>query len=270
MNNHIANKSIAYLILFLIFTGAPSDSFSADIDAQNTYNPSDKKPENINHWKQFNLTHKNKWKIIWNKKTGTPHRISGHNLTLPESATEKNIQKLATQILHKYQTLLQIDNHQLKFKNSSHIAAKNKQQKGTWHVTFQQHVNNIPVSGGSVRLAIQDNKLLSLSSDFYPGIKQHIQAALIDSEAKTFTCNAFESDYKKTCPEIAQATQMIEPVIQNNVIHYLPSWHITLSTTRLQKRLIAPENGDNRDEIVPVQFLYIIDATTGDIIKKPI
>src|SRR5262245_51490048 len=58
---------------------------------------------------RFNAAHGGKWTADWNPVTGTPHRISGSSIELPEAVTEKNVEALSRTVIEKYREVLKAD-----------------------------------------------------------------------------------------------------------------------------------------------------------------
>src|SRR5262245_20440858 len=60
-------------------------------------------------WERFLEASGPGWTFEWNGVTGTPHRISGHAIELPEAVTRDNAEALAKRVVGRYAALLLAD-----------------------------------------------------------------------------------------------------------------------------------------------------------------
>jgi Zn-dependent metalloprotease len=231
------------------------------------YNPSFLQKENRKNWQEFNATYDNRWYIEWNSNTGTPHRISGYHITIPDSLTKENISEISMKILITHQKLLQIVPDNLNLISAKFDAPKTKKSGyGTWYISYEQIYRGLSVYGGLVYLIIQNQKLTVMCSDFYPGIKVSPEPVISKERAAEIACR--EIGLNSIIPLSSQL--IIYPkIISRNVIHYFTAWQIEMPLVKISKQKSDQHPNDSvQGEIELAQWCYFIDAHSGEVLDR--
>ena len=237
----------------------------------NFYSPSTFTKKSIQTWQTFNAANKNRWNVEWNKNTGTPHLIYGHQIAIPESLRQETIEQITRQVLNKHKDLLQIDLNALVLSTAGYTAPKFAgRSSGTWRVYYHQQYRGIPVYGGSVRMIIRNNKVTSFGSDYYPGIEISPDPRITKEEAALIASNHAEA---KSPLKPLDSKLVIFPSALNGLVKYYLAWQITMPSTYLSKALVEgrktlPDTSAGKKQLIPVQWQYFIDAIEGGIIKR--
>lgn len=233
-----------------------------------SYNPSSVQEEKIKAWEQFNKNFAGKWKVEWNPITGTPHRISGNHIQVPEQITKENIEHVSRALLNEYKDLLQIDPDMLVMAKADFDSpANSKASRGTWYVYYIQKYRGLTVYGGSVRLVIRNQKVIVLASDYFPKINIFPKPKISDEEA--FRIAAQDMSGNVFLRPENEALVIFPSIIHEGILYRL-AWQITMPVTHIDSRLLEkhPSDKEMKSERIPVQWQYFIDARTGAIIER--
>jgi Zn-dependent metalloprotease len=254
------------VILFCLIWVSVS-GLQADESAKNIYRPSSIAQESIQTWQSFNEKYQNRWNIEWNKITGTPHRISGYYINIPETLTKENISAVSRNLLNTHQKMLQIQPGTLVLMNSKFDAPKVKKAGfGTWYLSYQQTYQGLPVYGGSVDLIIQNQKLTVMCSDFYPGIGVSAVPKISKEQA---AATAGQGLSKGTLIPISSQLIIFPKQIANDTVCYYTAWKLIMPVLHLPQRQIENHPAKTiKKGMIPVQWCFFIDAATGNIIER--
>src|SRR5512138_3318477 len=122
-------------------------------------------------WARFNDASGGKWRVSWNRVTGTPHRISGAALPVEEPVTAASVEAVSRRLIARHRALLQADPASLVLQKASLEHPQGTDAaRGNWYVSFRQVQRGVPVEGGGVRLVIRGKSLTALGSDVFPGV----------------------------------------------------------------------------------------------------
>src|SRR5438045_3410715 len=160
----------------------------------------------------FNRVHGNRWRVVWNAITGTPHRISGSyiEVTRPTKATAGRI---ALDFIRRNRDLLGVDPAALV------LAKADFNPRATWYVDFHQVYSGIPVEGGSVRVIIRGRRITSFGSDFFSGVNVPVQPTVSREQA---VAKAFRDLNVEGKP--ARVDLIVFPDLPTRPLRYHLSW----------------------------------------------
>lgn len=264
----LGNLICSLILILFVFAGCEKEP-----EPTAFYSPSLSAEQNLKNWKTFNKRYNDKWTVKWNKLTGTPHKISGHYISLPKSVDQENVGDLGLGVIRELREVLQVDTKQLElskadFEESRHTEAGT----GTWYVYFRQVYDGIPVEGGSVRLIIRNNRVTTLASDYFPGIKISPKPR-ITLQQTIDTINATRANGAKAKP--VSDRLIVYPKADASGIRYYLAWDLTMPVEMFPKELVngsgvlqGRETGKGLREEIPVQWRYLVDAHTGAVIDR--
>lgn len=269
------------LVLIIISLSGCSDNTDEESINQNELSHL----RNNDAWKRFTKEYGKAWKISWNQYTHTPHRISGHYIPIKETVTEQTIDTVALNFIKQQRQLLKVDPDALVLSKVDWDASPKKKHKdqGSAYVYFVQRYKKLPVVGGSVRLVFKGQKLISMASDFHPGINIKIDPK-ISKETASSLANQIIPLKKQLKPDAIEL--VVLPYIKKRKLEYFLSWQVTLPQIRLPRKYVVENLAgvsdrhqrsektklqkwrESLDVIVPVQWRLYIDAKNGTILKQ--
>jgi len=269
------------LVLIIISLLGCSDKTDEEIIKQNELSHF----KSNDTWKRFTKEYGKAWKISWNQYTHAPRRISGHYIPIKEKVTEQTIDTVARNFVRQQHQLLNIDPEALVLSKVDWDASPQKTHKdqGSAYVYFVQRYKKLPVVGGSVRLVFKGQKLISMGSDFHPGINIKTDPNISEETASSLANQIIPSE-KQLKPETIEL--VVLPYIKKRKLEYLLSWQVTLPQIRLPRKYVVEnitgvserhqrgektklqQQQESLDVIVPVQWRLYIDAENGTILKQ--
>src|SRR5438445_3431696 len=227
---------------------------------------------NSKAFETFNRAHGNRWQVEWNRVTGTPHRISGSYLPIETAISKETVQRAALDFIGQNRELLGADPATLLLgKLDFNPAAERTRGPGSWYVDFHQTYHGVPVEGGSVRVIIRGQRITSFGSDFFPGINVPWQPAVAREAAIEKARRDLGLQISKTPQKAIRADLIVFPDLRARALRYHLAWAI------LMPIIYGPNlEGDSPKrppeqkptDIVPIQFRYVIDAISGEIIDR--
>src|SRR6266849_6135934 len=227
---------------------------------------------NIKAFEAFNRAHGNNWQVEWNRVCETPDRISGSSLQNETPVSKETAQKVALDFIGQYHELLGADPASLVLgKADFNPRAARARGSGTWYVDFHQTYHAVPVEGGSVRVIIRGQRITSFGSDFFPGIRVPWQPAVSREAAIEKARRDLGLPISKVPEKPIRADLIVFPDLRASALRYHLAWTI------LMPIIYGPDlEGDSPKrpreqkptDIVPIQFRYVIDAISGEIIDR--
>ncbi len=138
---------------------------------QALFDPSAVRKQQLERWDEFNAAHGGRWRVVWNPRTGTPHRISGYHLELPVKQPAQSAaaaEKQARAFLGEQEELLQVGERDLAVVAIDRDAGQGQAGVASWYVSYRQTYQGLPVAGSSVRVAMRGRKLVAFGADAFP------------------------------------------------------------------------------------------------------
>lgn len=260
--NFMKRKFYGLLILALILA---CNSCIQKQKLVSEYDPSEFRKQNLLNWEKFNKQHNNKWKVVWDENSGTPHRISGYYIEYDQAITEENLKNISGDFLNKHSKLLQIDIKQLKLSKIDIEKIKTK-PSGNAFVYYKQYYKGIPVYGGNVRLIFHGKKLSVINSDYFPGIRTKTSPTLNEKKISEIAANSAASKDVKAPEKIRL---IIYPAPIEKKIKYHLAYEVIMPVIKVPGHRIEinPET-EKKDNLVPVKWKFFIDANTGIILDR--
>jgi Zn-dependent metalloprotease len=233
-----------------------------------TYDPAKYRDMQLKIWEGFTQKAGSDWRVVWNPVTGTPHRISGSYMKLPEAPTEKTIKQVAYELLKKHASLLQIDAASTELVRIDRDKSDQKRGPDSWYIYYRQRYQEVPVAGSSVRLILRGYKVVVLGSDYYPGIAVSTKPAVGKDKAV-----ALIRDDMRTKVKPVEMSLVVLPEALSGKIRYHLAWQVTMPVIHLPADLVDPDRSPGKKprkdfEVIPVQWRYYIDAHRLRIIKR--
>jgi Zn-dependent metalloprotease len=237
-------------------------------EQSSTYDPAKYRAEQLMIWEKFSQKAGGGWRVVWNPVTGTPHRISGSYMKLPEAPTEKTIKKVVYGLLEKHESLLQIDAASTELLKIDRDVSDQKLGPDSWYVYCRQLHKEVPVVGSSVRLILRGYKLVMLGSDSYPGIGISPKPTVDQDKAVALVRKDMGAQEKPV-----DVTLVVSPEAVSGLIRYHLAWQFTMPVTHMPADMIDPTRSPapkkKKDfEMAPVQWRYFVDAHQLRIIKR--
>jgi Zn-dependent metalloprotease len=217
-------------------------------------------------WEQFRRHYGTDWQVEWNPITGTPHRISGSYLEVRPRITQSNVEEVARSLVSGFNQLLQAHPGSLVLSGAEFQApAATSKASGTWYVSFRQVYRGVRVEGGSVRLVIRNQKLTMMGSDFFNGILVSSRPAVPLEKAIEIAGN----DMGPGAPPTPIGSELVVwPDARSGTAQYFLVWQILMPIVHAASPPAADSPADSPAEMLPVQWRYRVDATTGQILER--
>ncbi|MCP4901438.1 MAG: hypothetical protein GY906_31110 [bacterium] len=233
------------------------------------YDPSKYEEKQLELWKDFNEQSKNRWHVAWSPLSRTPRRVSGSFIKLEEEPSAKTVESISRKFLERHSKLLHTDVESLDLVKVDIDKPQTKRGEVTWMVEFSQHYRGIPVVGSSVRVVIRGRKVVSFGSDYYPEITVDPQPKLNEKDAIKIAMND---------PQIGPPGKPVSidlnvfPEAVTSILRYRLAWKVLMPVLH-QPAGFTHHTAEGVDSTsarakLPVQWLYFIDAHTGDIVKR--
>ena len=217
---------------------------------------------------RFNRAHGNRWQVVWNRVTGTPHRVSGYYIDRVVAVTKNNVEQVARGFIGQNRDLLKADPASLALSKADFHPPQSKRTRGsgTWYVDFRQMYHRIRVEGGSVRVVIRGRRITSFGSDYFQGIDVPTAPRIPLERAIRIIS---KEPFKPFRTEL-----IVYPDTRANTLRYHLAWVII--TPVEHRPYIEPQppmrKRDDRPprpmEVVPVQWRWVVDAITGEILER--
>ncbi|MGD2116274.1 MAG: FG-GAP-like repeat-containing protein, partial [Acidobacteriota bacterium] len=236
------------------------------------------RPEQLRLWKSFRERYGERLRVDWNPVTGTPHRIEGAALELPEPPTDNTIEPLARRFLLTHRELLRIDPEQLGLAKIEHLTPERTDAgTGTWQIFYHQVYRDLPVDGGSARMTIRDGRVTSFGSDFRPGVAPLATEPELSTGAALQRVRELDPRYLRRKPVASRL--IVFPEAAGDQVRYHLAWDLTMPEVLEPRDLVdpaAPDRGVRTPtgeppqplERIPAQWRYLVDAHTGAVIER--
>ncbi len=177
--------------------------------------------------------------IDWNKKTGTPHRVVCHPISLAKSIDDQEqLEDLLRNFIAQNSSFFKLSKDQYQLQSIKHVRDK-------WYASFRQVFNGIEIENSEIIFRVHDNgNLFLFGFDTYPinEIKQEVRN-------KKLIENIALSEYQDASVEIEESKLVILPIFEKNHFRYRYAYSCFLR---------------NNHDLAKIVYL---DAETGKILK---
>jgi len=203
------------------------------------------------------------WKIVYNEYTGTPHRIIGSNIDLGSELVKDNIESVTRGFLASNENFFKADTSNLFLVRADYDPPlwSDKQETGTWYVTYIQKHEYVPVEKSIIKLIITDGKVTSIGIDYYPKIDVLSKPSIMKEAAVEIANN----NLGVVQVDPISIELVVFPIEENvffptkaSTVEYRLAWKLQMPFTTIEG-IEGLESGE---------WLYIIDAHSGEIIDK--
>lgn len=159
-----------------------------------------------------------------------------------EGLNQASIKSLSSKLFSNYQDILNIDPAQITFRKADTDGQ-------LWFVSYQQTVNDIPVSGTQIGYSVDQNgDIVALGTDTYQDIEVPTTPEISKQVAHEIAKKEFEINFPKA---LDAGTLTIYPETLDGITTFYLAWKVHLSS-----------------EIPIKNMVYFIDATNGKMINQ--
>jgi len=203
-------------------------------------------------WSKFKNQYSNaEWRIEWDKKTGTPRKITGGNIKASvfgiDTVTEDNMDALARSFFGAYKELLKINHSDLEI-------VKLRGNKALKVISYRQLYSTIPVFNSHVTLAVKNNKIVEFKANYHTDISVSTTPRITREEAVHIARGFFH--VKDKGKKSKDPNLIIYPLAKEG--DYALTYEVALPVIDNP----AKEREKNKPYIQPTVF---VDAHTGAI-----
>lgn len=216
-------------------------------------------------FKKFTAQYGDEWRVEWNDKTDTPHRIIGGNITLEKEITSENVEELTREFISEIKYLLLAEDSALALAEADYDDPMREEDEfGTWYVFYGQHYEGVPVYGGSVRIIIKNQRIVTIGSDYYPDISIDPTTNITKEEAMEIVNHYL--GLKE--PLGARAvTLIVFPDERSEKVQYYLTWKVEMPP--IEDYTVEELMVDGKIIIIekPLKaWVFFVDAHTGKIV----
>ncbi len=204
------------------------------------------------------------WRTWKNTLTGTPHRMTGSAVALPQvPQTNEQAAKSAQQFLVKFVDENKRNNPGLaKIDPATLHAEPVRRFKDKWFVTFSQHIKTpvaeemLPVFGGEASVTISGKDVVQFGLDLFPEIKVRASGPLLDKAAALAKLTQYAHTVQADTAKMQLVIFAVPQIGDSTRFEYVPAYHLNLVT--------RSSNSDSPFEA----WSYVVDAATGRLLFR--
>jgi hypothetical protein len=194
-------------------------------------------------WGVFVAENQGAWEAVWNRVTGTPHRIRGRGVKIALKVTRANAGRLVEDFITARADLLGVNTGDLRL-------LSNEKHGARWYADYQQTYQGLDVIGGRVHVRLkEDGVVTTFGADFYQDISLSTSPVLAGSGAEAQAKR--DVGFDPTTDEVLSARLVVLPVERGETAIYHLAYELRL-----------------RVERGPAIWRTYVDADTGEILKK--
>ena len=193
-------------------------------------------------WQRFVEQH-GAWGVVWNERTGTPHRAYGDAIRLSGFSliTSENVADAAMVFINANSELLKVQPEDLRLIRTTEV-------HGRWYVTYRQVKDGIDVLFSELELRIFSNgNVMAFGSDFYTNVSVSTLPSISYEDAQARAAEGLESPMGIS----GEGTLYILPIDQENRTDFHLAYEVYVSASN-----------------PPGNYIALVDAHDGSLLWR--